>query len=164
MRRPSVGHVPLETGLDEARGERSVVPVQKQVDRGEGAESLALVIQDIRWDYPDPEGVEGGGGIEVVPGIGSQVVVIESELVGIPEQIEDSGTELGSSVAVACGLRGSTGLVEVIGKNLMRLVWKGLWRSTTCSRRSTRGRYIHKMEFRSTGTVFLMFSVLSLEA
>lgn len=78
---PSIWHIPLETGFNEARGERSIVPVQNQIYRSESAKSLALVIQDIGWDYSDPEGVEGGRGVEVAPGIGSQVVVVEAEFV-----------------------------------------------------------------------------------
>lgn len=91
---PRIWHIPLEAGFDEAGGERSVVPVHDQVDRGEGAKGLALIIQDLGWDYSEPEGVKGGRGIKIVPGVGSQVVVVEGEFVGIPEKIEDTGTEL----------------------------------------------------------------------
>lgn len=91
---PSVWHIPLETGFDEARGECSIVPVQDEVDGGEGTKGLALVIQNIRWDDSNPEGVEVGRGIEAVSGVGSQVVVIESEFVGIPKEIEDTGTKV----------------------------------------------------------------------
>ena len=67
MRRPRVWHVPLKTGFDKAGGEGSVVPVQDQVDGGEGGEYLALIAKDVGWDDPDPEGIESGGGVEAVP-------------------------------------------------------------------------------------------------
>lgn len=137
---PSVWHIPLETGFYKARGERSIVPVQDQVDRGKGTKGLALVIQDIRWDYPDPKRIEGGRRIKVVPGIGSQVIVIEGEFCGIPEEVEDAGTEVRSGVPVACGLSSGTSLVEVVGKDLVRLIWKAFCGLATCSQ-SIKGTY-----------------------
>ena len=164
MRWPSIWHIPLETGFDKARGECPVVSVQDQVDSGEGAKGLTLVTQDIGWDYSNPEGVEGGRGIKVVPGIGSQVVVIEGEPIGIPEEIEDTGAELRSGLTVACGLVGGTGLVKVVGQDFVRLVWERSCGIKMFSASCGGERYIHKSEFRSTGTVSLMLSVLSLES
>ena len=83
--RPSIRQIPLETGLDKSRGEGPVIPVHHQVDGGEGTEGLALVVQDGWGNYSDPEGVEGGGRIEIVTGVGGQVVVVEGEFLGIPE-------------------------------------------------------------------------------
>ena len=133
VRRPSIRQVPLETGLDKGSGEGSVVPVHNQVDGGEGAKCLALAVQDIRGDDSDPEGVEGSDRVEVVAGIRSQVVVVEREFVGIPEEIEDASTELRSSATVACSLGGRSGLLEVVSKNLVRLVCKKSYRSTARS-------------------------------
>ena len=62
MGRPRIGHVPLETSFNEARGEGLIVSIQDQVDGGESAERLALIVLGAGWDDPDPEGIEGGGG------------------------------------------------------------------------------------------------------
>ena len=157
---PSIWKVPLETSLDEGSGNGSIVPVHDHVDGGEGTKGLALIAQYIRGNDSNPEGVESGDGVEAVTGIGSQVVVIESEFVGIPEEIENAGMELRSSVTMGCSLGGRSGLLEVVGKDLVRLVWKILYELTVHSTKSK--RYVHKIEFRSTGIVFLIFSVLSL--
>ena len=138
MRRPSIRQVPLETGLDKGGGEGSVVPVHNQVDGGKGTECLALVVQDIRGDDSDPEGVEGSDRVEVVAGIRSQVVIVEGEFVGIPEEIKDTSAEIRSSATVACGLGGRSGLLEVVSKNLVRLVCKKTHRSTVCSRKDVK--------------------------
>ena len=119
---PSIWQIPLETGLDEGNGKRSVVPVHNQVDEGEGAEGLALITQDVGGNNSNPEGVEVGSGVDIVTGVGSQVVVVESELVGVPEEIEDTSTELRSSVTVGCGLGGRSGILEVVSKDLVRFV------------------------------------------
>jgi len=117
VRRPSVWQIPLEAGLDEGSGKGSVVPAHDQVDGGEGTKDLSLVAQDIGRNDSDPEGVESGGGVEAVAGVGSQVVVVEGKFVGIPEEIEDTSKEVGSGITVTCGSRGKSGLLEVIGKD-----------------------------------------------
>jgi hypothetical protein len=50
------------------------------------------------------------------------VVVVEGEIFGIPEEIDNIGAEVGSGVAVACGLGGGARLVEVSSEDLVRLV------------------------------------------
>jgi hypothetical protein len=122
---PSIWEIPLETGLDEGSREGSVVSVHDQVDSGEGTEGLALVAQDIGGHDSNPEGVEGGNRVEVVSGVRGQIVVVEGEFVGIPEEIEDTSTEVRSGVAVACGLGVRSGVLEVVSKNLVSLVWRG---------------------------------------
>ena len=62
MGRPRVGHVPLETSFNEARGEGLIVSIQDQVDGSESAGRLALIVLGARWDDSDPEGIGGGGG------------------------------------------------------------------------------------------------------
>ena len=121
---PRIWQIPLETGLDEGNREGSVVPVHDQVDGGKGTEGLALITQDFRGDDSDPEGVEGGNGVDVVTGVRSQVVVVEGEFVGIPEKIEDTGTEFRGSVTVACGLGGRSGLLEVVTEDYVGFDWK----------------------------------------
>ena len=91
---PSIWQIPLETSLDKSSGESSVVPVHDQVDGGKSTKGLALVFQDIGGDDSNPEGVEGGNGVDVVTGVRSQIIVVEGEFVGIPEEIEDTITEL----------------------------------------------------------------------
>jgi len=91
---PSIRQIPLETSLDKSSGEGSVVPVHDQVDGGKGTKGLALVFQDVGGDDSNPEGVEGGNGVDVVTGVRSQIIVVEGEFVGIPEEIEDTITEL----------------------------------------------------------------------
>ena len=114
---PSIWQIPLETGFDERSGESSVVSVHDQVDGREGAEGLGLVAQDIWRNDSDPEGVEGGGGVEVVTGVRGQVVVVERELVGIPEEIEDTSAEPGSGVPVTCSLGSGSGPLVVISED-----------------------------------------------
>jgi len=130
VRWPSVWQIPLEAGLDEGSGEGSVVPAHDQVDGGEGTKGLALVAQDIGRNDSDPEGVEGCGGVEAVAGVGSQVVVVECKFAGIPKEIEDTSTEVGSSGTVTCGFGGRSGLLEVVGKDSVSLIWKESYRST----------------------------------
>ena len=120
----------METGLDEGSGEGPVVSVHDHVDCGEDTEGLALVAQNIGGNDSDPEGVEGSGGVEVVAGVRSQVVIVEGEFVGIPEEIEDTSTEPRSSVTVSCGLGLRSVLLKVVGKDLVRLVWRRLRGST----------------------------------
>jgi len=94
MWRPSIWQIPLKTGLDEGSGKSSIVPAHDHIDGGEGTESLTLVAQDIGRNDSDPEGVEGGERVEAITGIGSQVVVVEGEFVGIPKEIEDTSVKL----------------------------------------------------------------------
>jgi len=121
---PSIWQIPLETGLDKGNGEGSVVPVHDQVDGGKGTEGLALIAQDVGGDDSDPEGVEGGNRIDVVTGVRTQVVVVEGEFVGIPEEIEDTSTELRSSVTVTCGLGGRSGFLEVVTEDYVGFDWR----------------------------------------
>lgn len=158
---PSIRHIPLETGIDEGGGDGSVVFVHDQVDGSESTEGFALVAQDIRRDDSNPEGIEIGGGIEVVAGVGSQVVVVEGQLIRVPEEIKDTIGELRGSVPMCCGLGGRSCLLEVISKDSVRFVWRGLREPTV---RPDDTRNAHKIAFKSTGVVFLMFSVLSLES
>jgi hypothetical protein len=160
--RPSVWQIPLEAGLDESRGEGSVVSVHDQVYGGECTEGLALIVQDDWRNYSDPEGIEGGGRIEIVTSVGGQVVVVESEFVGVPEEIEDTSTEFRSSVTMGCGLGVGSGSLEVVSEDSVSIVWRGSRVSAECPWRGEDEWYIHKIEFKSTGMVFLMLSVLSL--
>ena len=81
-----------------------------------------MVAQDIRWGDSNPEGVKGGGGVPSIASVGSQVIVVEGEFVRIPEEVEDTGTEVGGGVAVGCSLGGGSGLVKVTGDKLVRFV------------------------------------------
>ena len=141
---PRIWQIPLETGLNKGNREGSVVPVHDQVDGGKGTKGLALITQDFRGDDSDPEGVEGGNGVDVVTGVRSQVVVVEGEFVGIPEEIEDTSTEPRSSVTVSCGLGLRSGLLKVVSKDLVRLVWRRSCGSMMHPRQSVKmsGTYI----------------------
>ena len=138
VRWPSIWQIPLETSLDKSSGEGSVVPVHDQVDGGKGTEGLALISQYVRGDDSNPEGVEGGNGVNFVAGVRSQVIVVKGEFVGIPEEIEDTSTKVRSSATVACGLGGRSGLFEVVTEDSVRFVWKGSHGSMAHSRRDTR--------------------------
>ena len=83
-----------------------------------------MVAQDIGRNDSDPEGVEGGGGVEVVTGVRGQVVVVECEFVGIPEEIEDTSTEFRSSATVGCGLGVGSGGLEVVSKDSVSIIWR----------------------------------------
>ena len=102
---PRIRQIPLKSGFDEARGEGPIVPVQDQVDGGKSPKGLRLIVQNIRWNDSDPEGIESSGGVEVVAGIGCQVVVVEGEFIGIPKEIEDTSAKLRRGISVGRGLR-----------------------------------------------------------
>ena len=89
-----VGHIPLKTGFNEAGGESPVVPVQDQVDGSECIGCLALIDEDVGWGDSNPEGIEGGGGVEVVVNVRSQVVMVGGKLFGTPEEVEDASAEV----------------------------------------------------------------------
>jgi hypothetical protein len=133
VRRPSIRQIPLETGLDKGSRESSVVSVHDQVYGGECTEGLALVVQDGWGDYSDPEGIEGGGRVEVVTSVGGQVVVVEGEFVGVPKEIEDASTEFRGSVAVGCGLGVGSGSLEVVSEDSVSIVWRVSRASAKCS-------------------------------
>jgi len=120
--RPSIWEVPLETGLDEGSGEGPVVPIHDQVDGGEGTEGLALIAQDFMGKDSNPERIEGSGREKVVTGIRSQIVVVEGEFVGIPEEIEDTSAKFRGSVTVAGSLGGRSGLLQVLSEDLVRFI------------------------------------------
>lgn len=89
MRRPRVGRVPLQARLDERRWERAVVAVHHHVDRRERAERRSLVRQHLARDDAVPEWIEVRGGEDGVARVGREVEVIERELGGIPQEVED---------------------------------------------------------------------------
>lgn len=89
MRRPRVRRVPLQARLDERRRERAVVPVHHHVDRRERAECRCLVRQHLARDDAVPERIEVRGGEDGVARVRRKVEVVERELGGVPQEVED---------------------------------------------------------------------------
>lgn len=72
--------LPLESSIQEGSGECTVIPVQHQMHRGEEAECVSGILQDLIGNDAAPERVESGCGEDIISCLSFDVVVVEREL------------------------------------------------------------------------------------
>ena len=66
--------------IDESRRESPVVAVQDEVDGGECAECSLLALEHFIGDDPTPVWVESCGCEELIPGVRTDIEIIERQL------------------------------------------------------------------------------------
>lgn len=89
--RPCVWPIPLLTCLNQGNRYSAIVLVHDHVNTREETKCLLprFVREDFWWNDACPEGVERGGRPYGVACVGGTIEIVESELVGIPEEVED---------------------------------------------------------------------------
>ena len=101
-----MGLTPLKASFEEGSGIRSIVPSHGKVQASKRSEGLLFAGLDLVRDDVRPEWVPVCGSELGIPGVCSQVEIIEGEAFLVPEQIENAGFESRCDFSVICSAVG----------------------------------------------------------